>query len=180
MNVAFWGARRANGSPGCRDAGDCNRHDTSSGARAYIFEARLFGKTIRTTTGDTRTWELGQARAEASRLRSLIDVGLDPREHRAEQQVAHAARQVESKRRDVTFGQAWDEYVAARKPSWGDPSDSASSPRRCASSGWSRSRSSWLVGRLCAAASPRLDNPTSGSCGRSRSSSASHTSSAFR
>lgn len=93
---------------------------TSSGAKAYIFEARLFGNTIRTTIGDTRSWELGKARAEANRLRSLIDVGVDPREHRAEQQAAHAARQVEAKRRYVTFGDAWDEYVAARQPSWGD------------------------------------------------------------
>lgn len=93
---------------------------TSSGARAYIFEARLFGKTIRTTIGDTRTWELGKARAEANRLRGLIDRDLDPREHRVEQQAAHAARQVEAKRRDVTFGKVWDEYVTARKPSWGD------------------------------------------------------------
>lgn len=93
---------------------------TASGARAYIFEARLFGKTIRTTIGDTRSWELGKARAEANRLRGLVDNGIDPREHRAEQQAAHAARQVEAKRREVTFGDAWDEYVAARKPSWGD------------------------------------------------------------
>lgn len=93
---------------------------TRSGARAYIFEARLFGKTIRTTIGDTRTWELGRARSEANRLRSLIDGGVDPREHRVEQQAAHTARQMEAKRRDVTFGEAWDEYVAARKASWGD------------------------------------------------------------
>jgi len=81
---------------------------------------RLFGKTIRTTIGDTRTWELGRARSEANRLRSLIDGGVDPREHRLEQQAAHTARQVEARRRDVTFGDAWDEYVAARKASWGD------------------------------------------------------------
>ena len=91
---------------------------TASGARAYIFEARLFGKTIRTTIGDTRSWELGKARAEANRLRGLIDGGTDPREHRAEQQAAHEARQFEAKRKDVTFGDAWDEYMAARKPSW--------------------------------------------------------------
>ena len=93
---------------------------TSSGAKAYIFEARLFGSTIRTTIGDTRSWELGKARAEANRLRGLIDSGIDPREHRAEQQAAHAARQVEAKRRDATFGEAWDEYVSARRSSWGD------------------------------------------------------------
>jgi hypothetical protein len=93
---------------------------TASGARAYIFEARLFGKTIRTTIGDTRSWELGKARAEANRQRGLIDRHIDPREDRVEQEAAHAARRTEAKRRHVTFGDAWDEYVVARKSAWGD------------------------------------------------------------
>jgi integrase len=91
---------------------------TASGARSYIFESRLFGNTIRTTIGDAKAWELGKARTEASRLRGLVDNGIDPREHRAEQAVAHAARRVEARRRDVTFGEAWDEYVGARKDAW--------------------------------------------------------------
>lgn len=93
---------------------------TASGARAYIFEARLFGKTIRTTIGDTRSWELGKAQAEANRQRGLVDRNIDPREDRVEKEAAHAARRTEAKRRNVTFGEAWDEYVAARRPSWGD------------------------------------------------------------
>jgi integrase len=91
---------------------------TASGSRSYIFESRLFGNTIRTTIGDARAWELGKARTEASRLRGLVDNGIDPREHRAEQAVAHAARRMEAKRRDVTFGEAWDEYVKARTGAW--------------------------------------------------------------
>jgi integrase len=93
---------------------------TAAGARSYIFESRLFGKTIRLTIGDTRTWELGKARTEANRLRGLVDNGIDPREHRAEQQAAHATRQAEARRRDVTLGEAWDEYVEARKPFWSE------------------------------------------------------------
>lgn len=93
---------------------------TASGARAYIFESRLFGKTVRLTIGDTRTWELGKARAEANRLRSLVDNGIDPREDRAEQQAAHAARRAEARRRDATFGDTWDEYVETRKPAWSE------------------------------------------------------------
>ncbi|MEJ6007758.1 integrase family protein [Paucibacter sp. AS339] len=93
---------------------------TSSGVCAYIFEARLFGKTVRTTIGNTRTWDLGKARTEANRLRGLIDNGIDPREQRAELQAAHVARQAEAKRRDATFGETWDEYVEARKPVWSD------------------------------------------------------------
>ena len=93
---------------------------TATGMRSYIFESRLFGNTVRLTIGDARTWELGKARAEASRLKALIDSGIDPREHRAEQQAAHEARRVEARRRDVTFGEVWNEYVEARKPIWSD------------------------------------------------------------
>lgn len=93
---------------------------TTGGSRAYIFESRLFGKTVRTTIGDCRSWDLGKARSEATRLKTLIDSGTDPREHRAEQQAAHQARQNEARRRDVTVGDAWDEYVEARAPMWSD------------------------------------------------------------
>lgn len=93
---------------------------TATGARAYIFESRLFGNTIRLTIGDARTWELGKARAEASRLKALIDSGIDPREHRAEQQAAHEVRRREARRRDVTFGEVWSEYVEARKAVWSE------------------------------------------------------------
>ena len=93
---------------------------TATGARSYIFESRLFGNTIRTTVGDARAWELSKARAEATRLKNLIDNGIDPREHRAELAAAHAARQTAARRREITLGEAWDEYVAARKQFWSD------------------------------------------------------------
>lgn len=93
---------------------------TGAGARAYVFESRLFGKTIRLTIGDARAWDLGRARTEAARLKTLIDDGKDPREVRAEQQAAHEARQADARRRDVTFGEAWDEYVESRKPFWSE------------------------------------------------------------
>ncbi|WP_189614629.1 tyrosine-type recombinase/integrase [Pigmentiphaga litoralis] len=91
---------------------------TAAGARAFIFESRLFGRTIRTTVGDVRTWELGRARTEAARLKTLVDSGIDPREHRAEQQAAHEARRVDAERRDATLAEAWAVYIGARKPFW--------------------------------------------------------------
>lgn len=93
---------------------------TARGASSYIFESRLFGRTIRTTIGDIRAWELGRARAEAHRLKTLTDNGVDPREHHAELKAAHAERKLETLRRNVTFGEAWDEYIEARKPNWSD------------------------------------------------------------
>jgi integrase len=93
---------------------------TAAGARAYIFESRLFGKTIRMTIGDVRAWDLGRARTEAARLKTLIDDGKDPREVRAEQQAAHEARRAEARRQDATFGVVWKEYLESRKPFWGE------------------------------------------------------------
>lgn len=91
---------------------------TGAGSRAYIFESRLFGKTIRITIGDVRAWDLGQARSEAARLTTLIDGGIDPREHRAAQQAAHEARRTATKRQSLTFGEAWDVYLEARRDFW--------------------------------------------------------------
>lgn len=51
---------------------------TASGARSYIFESRLFGKTVRMTIGDPRAWDLGKARTEAGRLKTIVDAGQDP------------------------------------------------------------------------------------------------------
>lgn len=93
---------------------------TAAGARAYVFESRLFGKTIRVTIGDARAWDLGKARTEASRLKTLIDDGKDPREVRSDERLAHKARQDEALRRDVTFGAAWEEYIGSRKAFWSE------------------------------------------------------------
>jgi integrase len=93
---------------------------TAAGARAYVFESRLFGKTLRVTIGDARAWELGRARTEASRLKMLVDEGRDPREVRAEQRQALEARREEVARQDVLFGQAWDAYTQERKPYWSE------------------------------------------------------------
>lgn len=91
---------------------------TPTGARAYIFESRLFGKTVRITIGDTRTWPLGQARTEAARLKTAIDDGIDPREQRLLKKAAHEARQAESRRKNVTVADAWAAYLGAHRTKW--------------------------------------------------------------
>ncbi len=93
---------------------------TAAGAKAYIFESRLFGKTLRVTIGDARSWDLGRARTEAARLKTLVDDGKDPREVRAQLQADHVDRQVEAKRRDLLVGEAWAEYLVARKSKWSE------------------------------------------------------------
>src|ERR1700681_218011 len=79
----------------------------ASGGKAYVYEGRLFGKTLRITIGAPDAWPLESyvttdsttgekierlgARQEASRLKALLDRDIDPREEKAEQRAAHEA-----------------------------------------------------------------------------------------
>lgn len=102
---------------------------TAAGARSYIFETRLEGKTIRITIGDIRTWTVGKAQAEATRHKAQTDQGIDPRLVRAEQHAAQVAVKVETAaaalRESVTLGAVWPVYVAERTPHWGEHQISA-------------------------------------------------------
>lgn len=91
---------------------------TVSGAKTYIFQAKLNGATVRVTIGDPRSWTIDKAQKAARDLQQLVDDGKDPREVRAEQHAARESRRAEARRQDVTFGEAWDAYLAARKPHW--------------------------------------------------------------
>jgi hypothetical protein len=61
---------------------------TAAGAKSYIFETRLNSKTIRMTIGDPRTWAIGKAQAEATRLKAMTDQGTDPRQVIADKIIA--------------------------------------------------------------------------------------------
>src|SRR6218665_3955776 len=52
---------------------------TAAGAKSFVFEAKLGRQTIRRPIGDVRSWSIEAARAEANRLRVLVDKGADPR-----------------------------------------------------------------------------------------------------
>ena len=96
---------------------------TSSGAKSYIFESRLNGKTVRLTIGDAKSWPLGKAQTEATKLKVLIDQGIDPRQVKADQKAAAKAaveaKKAQEARETVTVGQAWGEYVDTMKSTWG-------------------------------------------------------------
>ncbi|MDP9645445.1 tyrosine-type recombinase/integrase [Paraburkholderia caledonica] len=84
---------------------------TPSGAKAYIFQGKIHGSTVRITIGDPRSWTIDQAQERARTLQTLIDGGVDPREQEAEQKAAHEARQAAKRRQDVTVSEAWDDYL---------------------------------------------------------------------
>ena len=82
---------------------------TKAGSKAYIFEGRFNGKTVRITIGDVKAWSLSKAQEEARRLQTLIDAGQDPRQVKAEK-IAKA----EAMRNSVIVQTAWDEYLVRK------------------------------------------------------------------
>ena len=96
------------------------RATPGSDVRAFIFQGLLNGKYIRTTIGDSRAWNLDDARAEARRLQNLIDQGTDPRQEKAERIATTEAKREEARREKVLALDAWSAYVEARKPRWSE------------------------------------------------------------
>lgn len=88
------------------------------GLKAYIVQARLHGRVVRLTIGDTRAWGLKDARVRAAELKTLMDKGIDPREHEVEAKAQHEARRLEEKRQQVTVAQGWAAYVEERRTKW--------------------------------------------------------------
>ena len=91
---------------------------TTAGAKSYIFEGRVNDRNIRLTIGDVRTWAVGKAQEEATRLKTLTDQGIDPRQQKADRVAAEVVKRNEVARRQVTLGEVWPKYIAARKHKW--------------------------------------------------------------
>jgi integrase len=100
---------------------------TSGGAKAFVFESKLNRQNIRVTIGNVQHWRIPDARAEARKLAVLVDSGRDPREVGKQQaldlqirQQAELLNQAQQLAEAVTFGEAWQNYLADRRPFWGD------------------------------------------------------------
>ncbi|CAM2180434.1 CP4-6 prophage; putative phage integrase [Paraburkholderia sacchari] len=93
---------------------------TPGGAKTYIFQAKVHGAAVRVPIGDPRSWPIEKAREKAHELRILVDGGIDPREHAAQQRAAHEARKAEARRQGATVSDAWAVYLAARKAKWSE------------------------------------------------------------
>ena len=89
---------------------------TNTGAKAFVFEAKLNRQTIRRTIGDVRTWSIEQARIEARRLAVLIDGGQDPREIERQQQAHKDAARAAATAAALTVGEVWPAYMAQGRP----------------------------------------------------------------
>lgn len=92
---------------------------TAKGSKSYIFETWLHGRSLRLTIGDQRTWTLGKAQDEATRLKALTDQGIDPRRLRAEQEAAAEAERLRGKCEAALVAEAWEAYVKHHAKRWG-------------------------------------------------------------
>lgn len=93
---------------------------TAGGTKSYVFESKLHGRTLRITIGDAKTWPLSEAQKMATQFKTMVDKGIDPREVRRVTKLEADAAIQQAKSRDVTFGEAWRDYMEARRPRWTD------------------------------------------------------------
>lgn len=103
----------------------------TAGAKAYIYQGRLNGKSLRITIGDINVWSLEEyrhpktgeiitpgARPEARRLQALIDQGRDPRQVRQEITAADTAKRAKAALDKAPALEVWNAYLQARASKW--------------------------------------------------------------
>jgi len=105
---------------------------TLAGGKHWQFESRLrSGKLFTRALGEWPTLSISDARDEAHRLRGITDKGTDPRELEREQAEAKAVAAAEKVTQEaaaatqatadaLTVREAWDRYMAERRPRWGE------------------------------------------------------------
>lgn len=104
---------------------------TAAGAKSYIFETSLNGKTLRITIGDAATYSIAAAQSEAAAYKAQTNKGVDPRQVKADgltaeqaardaKQAGIVAMQTQQTRESVTLGMVWPEYVEERSPLWSE------------------------------------------------------------
>lgn len=92
---------------------------THTGAKSYIFEFRIHGRNGRVTIGSD-AMPIDEARAKARECQTLVDNGIDPRDQKAELAAQRARERAEAKRKELTVGALWPEYIAANESRWSD------------------------------------------------------------
>jgi integrase len=99
---------------------------TKGGKKSFIFETWLHRKSLRVTIGDAATWpidgpigEARTARAEARRLKTLTDQGIDPRQQAAEQLAKAEAAQAKARSKSAMVSDAWTVYLEHHEKRWG-------------------------------------------------------------
>lgn len=88
------------------------------GGKSYIFQGRINSRSLRISIGSPDSWDIDTVRAEARRLRMLIDSGKDPRQEKKEREVANEQARHEQERAAITLGVVWPQYIESREQDW--------------------------------------------------------------
>jgi integrase len=114
-------------APGLRVRATPVSSKNPKGVKAFVFEAKHRGQTLRRTIGDVKAWSIEAARAEANLLRVTLDAGTDPRdldrieaEAVAQEKAKKAAQAIADKQKALTVGEVWAVYLKERRPYWGE------------------------------------------------------------
>ncbi|WP_414449782.1 integrase arm-type DNA-binding domain-containing protein [Burkholderia sp. 22PA0099] len=108
---------------------------TANGVKAYIFQSKVHGKTVRITIGDPRSFTIEKAQTEARRLQTLVSEGKDPREVAVAEKEMHARAREERLEREALARKmveeellrtsllartVWNAYMDAPHEKWGE------------------------------------------------------------
>lgn len=89
---------------------------TASGAKSFVFEAKLNGRGIREVIGSTSAWTIDAARQVANEKKTLVDRGADPRQLRRDAVKAEEAKEAEQQQRALRVADVWPSYLKEGKP----------------------------------------------------------------
>lgn len=85
---------------------------TSTGAKSFVFECKIDGKSRSFTIGSVEAWQISDARAEARRLAVLVDQGQDPAElDRAKAEAKAQAKAEKERSANYTFQALMADYA---------------------------------------------------------------------
>lgn len=89
---------------------------TATGAKSFVFEAKLNRQTIRRTIGNVQVWTIEEARKEARELAVMMDRGTDPRQVDKDKADALAAeKQKAEQAAQYTLADLLNDYTAHQK-----------------------------------------------------------------
>ncbi|RYG95483.1 MAG: DUF4102 domain-containing protein [Alphaproteobacteria bacterium] len=89
---------------------------TASGAKSFVFEAKLNGRTIREVIGSTNAWTIDAARQSANEKKTQVDRGMDPRQLRRDALQEQQAKICEERQRVLRVSEVWPVYLDEGKP----------------------------------------------------------------
>lgn len=90
----------------------------SGGSKSYIFQGRINKRSLKISIGSPDSWDIEHVRAEANRLRMLVDSGIDPRQEKKEREAVQEQARHEQERAAITLGDVWPQYIESRQQDW--------------------------------------------------------------